>query len=56
MVEIDKTVTKTVNVTAEIKWILAATEPSSAPTGYSRAITLDISLGALGTLYAYMKD
>lgn len=55
MVEIDKTITKSVDVTLDIKWILATTEPT-APSGYSRYSLLDIELGALGTLFAFLKD
>jgi len=55
MVEIDKTISIQVTVTANIKWIHAGTEPAT-PTGYSRTPNLDISLGDLGTLYAFKKD
>jgi len=55
MVEINKTITKQFTVTIDIKLIQADTEPT-APDGYTRATNLDIPLGALGTLFAFIKD
>jgi len=52
--EINKTITATVDVTVEVKWILATAEPT-APEGYERYADLDINLGELGTLYAFKK-
>lgn len=54
MVEIDKTITKTMTATTQIKWILSDTGiVPVAPTGYTRDASLDIDLGVLGTLYAF---
>jgi hypothetical protein len=55
MVEINKTITKELTVTVDVKWIHASTAPTT-PDGYIRADTLDISLGALGTLFAFIKE
>jgi hypothetical protein len=56
--EINKeiTTTKTVTVTStySFKWIQSTTEPA-APEGYERAPELDINLGDLGKLWAYLK-
>lgn len=55
MVEIDKTLAVTVAANVVVKWILADTEPAP-PTGYSRLTALDLSLGDLGTLWAFKQD
>jgi hypothetical protein len=54
--EISKEITtaKTVTFAYSFKWIQATTEPS-APEGYSRAPELDIDLGDLGKLWAFLK-
>lgn len=55
MVEIDKTIIKTVETSTNVKWILSPTGTvPSDPTGYARDSSLDIDLGALGTLYAFI--
>ena len=58
MSEINKeiTTTKTVTVTStySFKWIMATAEPAT-PEGYTRAPELDINLGDLGKLWAYLK-
>ena len=55
MGEINKTVTATVDVTIDVKWILATEEPTT-PEGYERYPDLDINLGELGTLYAFRRS
>jgi hypothetical protein len=56
MGEINKEITaaKTVTYTFSFKWIMATAEPT-APEGYTRAPELDINLGDLGKLWAYLK-
>jgi len=56
VVEIDKTIAITVTTNAVFKWILGSEEPTTVPEGYTRSAALDIDLGALGILYAYVKD
>ena len=55
MGEINKTTTIQVTATKTLnfKWVLADTEPATAPTGYTRLSDMDIPLGILGTLWAY---
>jgi len=55
MVEINKTITTTAQVTVDIKWIEADTEPAT-PDGYTRAANLDLAFGIMGTLFAFIKD
>lgn len=57
MGEINKTTTiqVTATKTLNIKWILADTQPTTPPTGYARLSDLDIALGVLGTLWAYVE-
>ena len=43
-----------INVTTDLKWILGATEPT-VPTGYVRAIELDLDLGLAGKWWAFLK-
>ncbi len=45
---------RNVAVTTDFKWISAETEPT-APTGYVRTPELDIDLGELGKLFAFVK-
>jgi hypothetical protein len=58
MGEINKeiTTTKTVTVTStySFKWIPSTAEPPT-PEGYERAPELDINLGDLGKLWAYIR-
>lgn len=56
MGEINKqfVVAKNVAITTDFKWIPAETEPT-APTGYARTPELDIDLGEIGKLWAYVK-
>lgn len=56
MVEINKQFvqSKTVVITTDFKWIPAETEPT-APTGYVRTPELDIDLGEVGKLFAFVK-
>ena len=56
MVEITKTISKTVNVSINVKWLLSEAEPTTPPTGYVRETTLDIDLGVLGKLWAYIEE
>jgi thiamine biosynthesis lipoprotein ApbE len=51
---ITSTTTTTSTSTLEVKWILAATVPAT-PAGYERLEGFDISLGELGTLWAFKK-
>jgi len=55
--EINKTTTiqGVVSKTLNIKWVLADTVPATAPTGCTRLSDLDIALGVLGTLWAYIQ-
>jgi len=53
MVEIEKTLKAA--VTINIKWILSDAEPT-VPTDYTRMPELDIALGQLGTLWAFVKS
>lgn len=46
--------TKNVAITTDFKWIPAEAEPT-APTGYVRTPELDINLGELGKLFAFVK-
>ncbi|MCJ7635663.1 hypothetical protein MUP77_25135 [Candidatus Bathyarchaeota archaeon] len=46
--------TKNVAITTDFKWIPAETEPT-APAGYVRTTELDIDLGEIGKLFAYVK-
>lgn len=57
MGEINKTTTiqGVVSKTLNIKWVLADTVPATAPTGCTRLSDLDIALGVLGTLWAYIQ-
>jgi len=55
VVEINKTIAVTVSANVVVKWILADTVPTT-PTGYSRLTALDLSLGDLGTLWAFKQD
>jgi len=59
IVEINKVFTTEISATAEvsvaIKWILAKTEPTEVPEGFTRFVELDIDLGQLGKLFAYKK-
>jgi hypothetical protein len=55
MVEINKSITKQVDVTINLKWIFATVEPET-PTGYYRAVDLDISFGTFGTLYGFIEQ
>lgn len=45
---------KNVAITTDFKWIPAETEPT-APAGYVRTAELDIDLGELGKLFAFVK-
>jgi hypothetical protein len=45
---------KNVAITTDFKWIPAETEPT-APAGYVRTPELDINLGEIGKLWAYVK-
>jgi hypothetical protein len=45
---------KNVIVTTDFKWITAETEPTT-PTGYARTAELDIDLGEIGKLFAFVK-
>lgn len=60
MSEINKSLTKAVvttvsaDVTTNLKWILAATEPTT-PTGFARAPELDINLGIVGKFWAFIQ-
>jgi hypothetical protein len=45
---------KNVNITTDFKWIPAETEPT-APVGYVRTPELDIDLGEIGKLFAFVK-
>jgi len=45
---------KNVAITTDFKWIPAETEPT-APAGYVRTPELDINLGELGLLFAFVK-
>jgi hypothetical protein len=49
-----KDITTTITTTFNFKWIQAATEPTT-PEGYTRAPELDINLGDLGKLWAYIR-
>jgi hypothetical protein len=49
-----KDVTTTVTTTFDFKWIQATTEPTT-PEGYTRCPELDINLGDLGKLWAFIK-
>ena len=54
MVEVNKTVTITVQATTAFKWISGETVPDT-PTGYIRATELDLDFGILGKLWGFLK-
>jgi len=54
VVEVDKSVTKTLELTVDLKWIDGETEPES-PEGYVRTPEFDIDLGLFGHWWAFMK-
>lgn len=58
MSEFNKSVTKNldvpVTVAVDAKWISSVDEPA-LPTGYTRAVELDIDLGIIGKWWAFLK-
>lgn len=54
--EINKSITRQeqVAVTTNFKWISSDTEPET-PTGYERALELDLDFGLLGKLWGFVE-